>query len=171
MKKVVVFSIIMIGLTSCLSMREPDLSTKESFQMGNTSSSEMTLRFYEEGKPIVVYAEIYNQSTPIFVPQTDDRKNIDSLMCDSILILKPGQTILFYDRYRGNRGYLVCLPICGYGKSSLNLFVNLKPFIGDSVTASIANGVETPQPILNAELWETWYDEKEYIYYHFWRLQ
>ena len=117
MKKVVVFSIIMIGLTSCLSMREPDLSTKESFQMGNTSSSEMTLRFYEEGKPIVVYAEIYNQSTPIFVPQTDDRKNIDSLMCDSILILKPGQTILFYDRYRGNRGYLVCLPICGYGKS------------------------------------------------------
>lgn len=171
MKKVAVFVIIIVGLTSCLSMWEPDLSIKESFQIGNTSSQEVTLHFYENGKPKIVYAETYDQSNPIYVSRKDEKINITTLLCDSVLTLNANQTLLFYACYRQPEGWASTLRDCGYEHTTLHLFMNLKSFIGDSVTVSTANGAETPLPVQNAELWETWYDGKEYIYHHYLRIE
>lgn len=170
MKKIIIIGIVAF-LTSCLSMNKPDNSIKESFQIGNTSSQNVTLHFYEEGKPKAVCVEIYNQSYPVYVTRSESEKNIEKLLCDSALTLLAGQTALIYAHYQWSHDMALSLRDCGSEASQLWLFMNQEYFIGDSVTVSYDGGIETVLPVRNAELWETWYDERNFIYYHFWRIE
>ena len=152
-------------------MRRQDCDSKESFQIGNALSQDVTLHFYEGGKPKAVCVEIYNQSYPVYVTRSESEKNIEKLLCDSTLTLLAGQTALIYAHYQWSHDMALSLRDCGSEASQLWLFMNQKYFIGDSVTVSDDSGIETVLPVRNAELWETWYDEKKFIYYHFWRIE
>lgn len=170
MKKIIIIGIVAF-LTSCLSVRRQDCDSKESFQIGNALSQDVTLHFYEGGKPKAVCVEIYNQSYPVYVTRSESEKNIEKLLCDSTLTLLAGQTALIYAHYQWSHDMALSLRDCGSEASQLWLFMNQKYFIGDSVTVSDDSGIETVLPVRNAELWETWYDEKKFIYYHFWRIE
>lgn len=170
MKKFIIIGIVAF-LTSCFSVRRQDCDSKESFQIGNALSQDVTLHFYEGGKPKVVYAEKYNQSYIVSVAQTDCEKNIEILLCDSSITLAAGQTALIYAHDQWSYDKALSLRDCTTNGRDLWLFINQKNFIGDSVTFSDAGGAETVLPVRNVELWETWYDEKKFIYYHFWRIE
>ena len=60
---------------------------------------------------------------------------------------------------------------CANEGKKLWLFINQKYFIGDRVIVSDSDEKETVLAVQNAELWETWYDEKNFVYYHFWRIE
>lgn len=171
MKKLLYILSSIVCLTSCFSQNRQDYTIKESFQIGNTSSREVTLRFYEEGKPKAVYAEIYNQSYPVYVARTESEKNIESLSCDSALTLAAGQTALLYAPNQWSPNMAMSLCDCANEGKKLWLFINQKYFIGDRVIVSDSDEKETVLAVQNAELWETWYDEKNFVYYHFWRIE
>ena len=173
MKKVILLTVI-VGLSSCYSLQKQDYSIYESFQIGNTSEHEVTLRFYQNNAPKNVYYEVANTSNLIYVSRDDNFKEKNSLAVGSAITLAAGQMVLFYTqdhlwnpdmlRYR-------CLNECGSSNNALFIFLNRALFVGDSVTISYAGEQESLLPMLHNELWETWYDEEEYIYYHFWRIE
>ena len=156
-------------------MRRQDCDSKESFQIGNALSQDVTLHFYEGGKPKAVCVEIYNQSYPVYVTRSESEKNIEKLLCDSTLTLLAGQTALIYAHYQWSHDMALSLRDCGSEASQLWLFMNQKYFIGDSVTVSDDSGIETVLPVRNANdsigMMQQWYDEKKFIYYHFWRIE
>lgn len=145
-----------------------DYSCYESYQICNTLQQDIVLRFYEKGKSKTVYAEIYNQTSLISIDKSEAEKDAGGLLKGDQLTLKFGQTLLLYEPTSTYEGHLRVTNLTRIGSHLLGASIR---FIGDSMTVSIENGAETPLPIRNAELWETWYDEKEYIYYHLWRVE
>jgi hypothetical protein len=168
MKKIVLF-IVVICFTSCWKLNRPDYSKQESFQIGNTLSEEVTLHFYENDSCKIVYYKIYEQSSPVLLTSRNKDVPVRTISKDTIVTIKPNHTLLLYaytpkwDYYNAS-----CLGNCGSDR--LYLFCQLKQFMGDSVTISYNGGANTSLPILDLESWETWYNESEYIYYHYWRI-
>ena len=173
MRKIVLLAIL-VSLTSCLSLRRQDYTVFESFQIGNSSSDEITLHFYNQGQPKIVYYELYDQSSLITVSRDSSIKEQSSMMSDSILTLAAQQSALLYsNENQWNPGTRVsCLYECGggYGQQ-FYVFFNRKFFVGDSVVISSAETEGAILPLTQNELWETWYDEKNFIYYHLWRIE
>lgn len=140
-----------------------------SFQITNNSSRNVTLRFKREGQLFRPYAEIYNQSEIIALTVGKTEKAIESLLHTTELQLNPGQTILFYEPTNtGDSRYpaATSLMIYGYGPSLSPMRYVARNILGDSIIVSM-NGL--PYDTLsssNESFWETWYDEKQYIYYH-----
>ena len=170
-----------IGFVSCSlfenNRQAPDLNIWGSYQIGNSSSQDVVLHFYSKGKPMAVYAEIYNQSNPIFVSQENSIKEISELIHTDKLPLKAGQTALFYSVYYSQKltqphevHQASCLSNLGYGNAYNNLSNVGLPVIGNRVVMSIEGQTDSILPLQERDLWETWYDEKYYIYYHFWRI-
>ena len=169
MKKLVLL-IVAVCLTSCFQLKRYDYSSMESYQIGNASSQDVTLHFYEYGEPKMVYYEIYNQSSPVLKTRGSYKKNAKTLSADSVVTLTPNNTVLFYWK-RLNNPEAECLYDCGGQDGILYPFLGLRHFLGDSVTASTSASECIALSVQNGEQWETWYDEKSFIYYHFWRIE
>ena len=140
-----------------------------SFQITNNSSENVTLSFKKEGKPFSTYAEIYNQSEIIALTVGNTEKEITSLQYSSELQLTPGQTILFYrPTGTGDTRYptATSLATYGYGPSLNPIKYVAKNILGDSIIISSAGKTEETISSHDENLWTTWYDEKQYIYYH-----
>ena len=171
MKKFMLLTIA-VCLASCFSMKRETYALYECFQIGNTSSETVTVRFYEKGKPLIVHYDVYDQSSPVAVSLSDSKKDRAEVQSGSELALDAGQTALFYsDRNTLNPGGMVnSLYSCGTSDGEFSLFFNRSFFLGDSVTVAVPGIEPIELPVDNNELWETWYDEKKFIYYHLWRM-
>ena len=165
--KNIIYGLFVIGcvwtLSACTKIIYPDLYQYESFQIANTSSSDVTLRFYETGRQKTVSAELFDGPFVKDLNPKEAEVPRESLWTGHELTLQPGQTALFYSY--GNP-----LQKCGQEGPSLHLF-NFSWFIGDSCTISKDGSPYEVLPLQTAERWETWFDEKNYIYYHFWRIE
>lgn len=169
MKKLFLF-VCVVGLTSCFSLKTPDYSICELYQITNNSSCPVLLTFYEQDTIKTIYADIWDGDF-----RTNDhlkRKDWEELWIDSFLMLGAGQTALLYE-YRNPYNNPNVSPdyLCNIGDNRLHLFAYLNKFVGDSTTVSVGEEQNLILPLQNAELWENWYDEKQYIYYHFWRIE
>lgn len=173
MKKILLLAVA-FGLSSCFQLKRQDYSIYESFQIGNTSPQDVTLRFYQENAPKTVYYEIQPAASPVYPSLDNGFKDETALLSGSVVHLASGQSLLLYSKDRqwnpGTTRYS-CLYECGSSDSKLNVFFNRGFFVGDSVT--VASGDEEPSvlPVTRSELWDTWYDEKQFVYYHFWRIE
>ena len=173
MKKILLLAVA-FGLSSCFQLKRQDYSIYESFQIGNTSPQDVTLRFYQENAPKTVYYEILHIAGPFYPSRDNGFKDENALRAGSVVKIAAGHTLLLYSKDRqwnpGTTRYS-CLYECGSSDSKLNVFFNRGFFVGDSVT--VASGDEEPSvlPVTRSELWDTWYDEKQFVYYHFWRIE
>ena len=154
---------VAICLNSCFSLKNQHIEHFESFQIGNTSSQQVILHFYQDGKIMNIYHEIYDQSCLVYLKRENERKDIHLLQQDTVLTLNAGQTALLYAKE-------YCLKWCSPGER-LYLFYSQKAFMGDRVIMSVKGRQDSILPIHDKELWETWYDEDQFIYYHFWRIE
>ena len=146
-----------------------DHSCYESYQIGNTSQQNVTLHFFEKGKPKIVYAEVYNQTSLIPVDKEKAEIEATNVLTGDKLILASGETALLYETAQAyETGHLKVTSLTTIGSYITGTSIR---FIGDSVIVSVDDETETVFPVRNAELWETWYDEKNFIYYHFWRIE
>lgn len=172
---------VLLGLSSC-SLIEENINNKpytgayESYQIGNSSSSEVTLHFYSNGAPKKVYAEIYNQASPVFVtPETAEKPRAELLNVANVTLLS-GQTILFYELIQTYEHTYVGDTIPHTATSLLQKyyyynFIPSKSLIGDSVVVSIKNQPDSVVPMMVVtDLWDTWYDEKNFIYFQYWHI-
>lgn len=174
LKWILIVLIVLIGCSSCSQVEDnmgKDYYLWESYQIANTSSGERTLYFYSQGAPKIVYAEIYNQSKPVFVTQENAVKPLSTLLEVTKVTLKPEQTVVFYEQTLPEDKFATpearCLVHCGYGSSFYNSYryraaANL---IGDSVQI-FREGQDSIISMANHEIWETWYDNKNFIYHH-----
>lgn len=162
-----------ICLTACLTENRADLPIMESFQMGNTSSQDVMLSFFEKGEPKTVYTEIYNQSSPVYVTQETSKREATLVRSSGSVTIPSGQTAIFYiPEYGGYETPIAnSLQRCGFGSRYFSFCGTQNRFIGDSVILFISNEPATYLPIADYSQWETWYDEKNFIYYHFWRIE
>lgn len=167
----------LIGVSSCSQIEEnmagKDYYLWESYQISNTSSGEKNLYFYSEGVPKTIYAEIYNQAKPVLMTRENADKPLNELMDVTKVVLKPKQTILFYEptvpEEKFDTPEATCLVHSGYGVSFYNIFRYAINLIGDSVQLS-GEGLDSIVPMTNHEIWETLYDEKNFIYHHIWQI-
>ncbi len=175
MKKIILLALL-AGMTSCLSLNRPSYGIYESFQIGNTSSQDVTISFYEQGMPKTVYAEMSNHGliTGYTYPES---KSCADLWSGAQMTLAPGQTAILYYYYPYKRAndtvpasYAANISYCGESDGVLYLFHEPQYYFGDSATVSMHGAEEVPIPIRDGASWETWYDEKNFIYYHFWRI-
>ena len=163
-------------LTSCIGSREggKDYYLWESYQIANTSSVEMTLSFYSNGTPKTVYVERYNQSDPVFVSKENAVKPLSELMEVMEISLQQGQSVLFYEPIlsedKSATPQATCLIDCGYGSSFFNIYRAAINIIGENVRIS-GVGQEIMISMTNHGIWETWYDETEFIYSHVWQIE
>lgn len=173
MKKFILIAFV-AGMTSCLSMNRPSYFIFESFQIGNATSENVTVSFYEQGMPKTVYAEMNDRG---FV--TDFTTTVSKLCTDlwsgTEMTLAPGQTAVLYHYYTSPKDtvprlYASNMSGCGQSDNALYLFHEPQYYFGDSVTVSVNGAEATPIPIRDGASWETWYDEKNFIYYHYWRI-
>ena len=173
MKKFILIAFV-AGMTSCLSMNRPDYTLWESYQIGNFSSQDVTVSFYEQGAPKMVYAEMNDRG---FV--TDFTTTVSKLCTDlwsgTEMTLAPGQTAVLYHYYTSPKDtvprlYASNMSGCGQSDNALYLFQEQQYYFGDSVTVSLNGAEAIPIPIRDGASWETWYDEKNFIYYHYWRI-
>lgn len=161
-----------ICLTACLTENRADLPIMESFQIGNVSSQDVMLSFFEKGEPKTVYTEIYNQSSPLYMTQETSEREAILVRSSVCVTIYPGQTAIFYiPEYAGYEPTANSLQRCGFGNRYFSFCGTQNMFIGDSVTLSTNNVPATVLPIADYSQWETWYDEKNFIYYHFWRIE
>lgn len=172
MKKEILL-IIVISLSSCLSRNRPYYPIYESYQIVNTSSHDVVLHFYKENAPKTIYCEIKDQTGLWGVGKDSSSKDVSLLTKDSLLALSVGQTALLYSNedLRNSQTILYSLYPCGTSDGTLSLFCTQKYFIGDSVTFSMKDEEERALPLFQHELWETWYDNMNSIYYHCWRIK
>lgn len=169
--------IAVLGLSSCSWIEEsiqnnnPYYSHYESYQIGNNSSQNVKLSFYSQGEPKYVYAEIHNQSNPVFVQPENAIKPQSDLLAVSEISLNQGQTLLFYwPRIKDGNGEHIATSL--NTKSYYYSFIPAIHLIGDSVIVSFENRPDSIVSLVtNTDIWETWYDEKNFIYCHFWRIE
>ena len=167
--------IVLLGFASCTLNNVPDTTLHESYQIGNFSSNKVTLHFYSNGAPKKVYAEIYNRTNPVFVTPENAIKPRGELLNVSSVSLKSGQTVLFYKLVETYEHMYVGDTIphtgtCLFDKHYYYIFA-AKSVLGDSVVVSVENQPDSIVPMMAVmDLWETWYSEKDFIYYNFWRI-
>lgn len=154
-------------LQSCLSYKQPDLSSYETYQISNTSAAPITLRFYEQSKPKNIYAEIWDGDRTLDLTIDNNMQSCENLFVDTMLTLNMGQTALFYlygndIRYRDKANSLLSV---GDG-TTCTIFCHCHSMFGDSIVFSVNNGEWEKLSVEQGNLWETWYDRKKYIYYH-----
>lgn len=173
MKKFILIAFV-AGMTSCLSMNRPDYTLWESYQIGNFSSQDVTVSFYEQGALKMVYAEMNDRG---FV--TDFTTTVSKLCTDlwsgTEMTLAPGQTAVLYHYYTSPKDtlprlYASNMSGCGQSDNALYLFHEPQYYFGDSVTVSLNGAEAIPIPIRDGASWETWYDERNFIYYHYRRI-
>ena len=169
----VLFRMVIIAsacaLSSCFSMRNgPDLRHYESYQICNTSATDITLHFYELGKPKTVYAEILDKPTKN-LSQASSVKPLDQLLCDSAITLAQGKTALLYRR-SGLQNTAYNLVLNG-DATSLKILYYHQNFLGDSTIMSVEGQEDVVLPTSDIDLWETWYDEERFLYYNFFRIE
>lgn len=171
MKKIFLFAVL-VGMSSCFSMKREDYSLYESFQINNSSAQEVTLHFYKKGEPMTVYYEVCDQMLA-YVDGDNCSREQSTLLRDSVITLPSGRTILFYayEQKWNPNNFATSLRYCGSSDSQLFLFANRTAFLGDSVNIALPNTVPQVLPIEKNEQWETWYDEKKFIYLHLWRIE
>ena len=173
MKKFYILAIA-IGLTSCFSMKRPSYVLFEAYQIGNFSSEDVTISFFQQGEPKTVYAEFTDGG--FATDLSHERKECAELWSGTQMHLAAGQTAIFFGSayYPGNDSTLTHFALnmdaCGTSDGSFSMFNFARFFACDSVTISTLGAEENTFPLLNGESWETWYDEKAGIYYHFWRI-
>lgn len=168
----VLFRMVIIAsacaLSSCFSMRHgPDLHHYESYQICNTSATDITLHFYELGKPKTVYAEILDKPTKN-LSQASSVKPLDQLLCDSAITLAQGKTALLYRRSGPNTAYNL---VPNGDATSLKILYYHQYFLGDSTIMSVEGQEDIVLPTSDIDLWETWYDEETFLYYNFFRIE
>ena len=173
MKKFILIAFV-AGMTSCLSLNRPDYTLWESYQIGNFSSQDVTVNFYEQGAPKMVYAEMNDQGFVTGLTKMDSKLCTD-LWSGTQMTLVPGQTAFLYYYYTNSndttpRSRAYNMSICGNSDHRLYLFQEQQYYFGDSVTVSVNGAEATPIPIRDGALWETWYDERNFVYYHYWRI-
>lgn len=177
-KSIYILLISLMSLSACSwiedSMRSTDYSLLESYQIENTSSDELTLSFFREGEPCAVYGEILNQNGPIFITKENAVKLLSDILEVTHVTLQPGQTIIFYQTIlppdKLTAPTATCLKACGGGTSLSNIFRGAINFMGDSVNVSGSGRTASSFPMTDSSIWETWYDEKNFIYYHLWQI-
>ena len=168
--------IVLLGLSSCTSNNVPDTTLHESYQIGNVSSNKVTLHFYSNGAPNKVYAEIYDQTNPVFVSLEKAVKPREALLNVSSVSLKAGQTVLFYKLVETYEHNYVGDTIphegtCLFDKHYYYSYIPSRSAIGDSVVVSFENKPDSVVPMMVVtDIWETWYNNKNFIYYHYWRI-
>jgi len=168
--------IVLLGLSSCTSNNVPDTTLHESYQIGNVSSNKVTLHFYSNGAPNKVYAEIYDQTNPVFVSPEKAVKPREALLNVSSVSLKAGQTVLFYKLVETYEHNYVGDTIphegtCLFDKHYYYSYIPSRSAIGDSVVVSFENKPDSVVPMMVVtDIWETWYNNKNFIYYHYWRI-
>jgi len=166
--------VITICLTSCFSMNRPSYDLFETYQIGNTSSGDIAVTFFEHGEPKMVYAEIKDSAFSLNLSLT--RKNCDELWSGNRMKLSAGQTAVIYGDafYPGNDStYKLCavnFSECGQSNGQLRLFHLSSRYIGDSATLSVQGADASILPLQDIKQWETWYDEAKGMYYHCWRI-
>ncbi len=157
------------ALSSCFTMRDgPDLRHYESYQICNTSATDITLHFYELGKPKTVYAEILDKPTKN-LSQESSVKPLDQLLCDSAITLTQGKTALLYRR-SGMKNTAYNLVPNG-DATTLKILYYHQYFLGDSTIMSVEGQEDIVLPTSDIDLWETWYDEETFLYYNFFRIE
>ena len=167
--------ILLLGLVSCTPNNVPDTTLRESYQIGNESSNKVTLHFYSNGAPNKVYAEIYDRTNPVFVTPENAEKPRGELLNVSSVSLNSGQTVLFYKLVETYEHEYVGDTIphsatCLFDKHYYYIFA-AKSVLGDSVVVSIENKPDSVVPMsIVTDIWETWYNDKDFIYYHYWRI-
>ena len=173
MKKWILIAVA-LAMTSCFELREPDYSLYESFQITNTTSNEVTLRFYQDGTPKTVYADLFDQA-PVCMTVGGSQADSASLQRGDLLKIPAGQTAVFYmyesernTRKRANAFYYFGSSHDGF---FFPFFSSRSAFLGDSVTISVQDAEPVTLPLNKNELWETWYNKKEFVYYHLWRIE
>ena len=161
------------GLSSCLSEKPgPNLPRYECYQIRNEFSGSVTLHFYQEGTPKTIYAESWDGDFKTDIPNPPAAKSTSGLMSDSCISLSEGQTVLLYQ----HKPYPNWPDSTAYGMKSLGegipvlFFDNISSFAGDSIVVSIAGRKDSVFRTGDYSLWETWYAEKQFVYYHYWRL-
>ena len=164
--------VVSVAMTSCFQLRGPDYSLYESFQITNTTSDEVTLRFYQNGTPKTVYADLFDQA-PVCITVDSCEVDSASLQRGEMLKIAAGQTAVFYMYWIQSK---VAKPFryCGRssdGYQSFSFFSSRSAFLGDSVTISVQDVEPVTLPLNKDELWETWYNKKEFVYYHLWRIE
>ncbi len=171
--------VALIALVSC-THEGPDYYIYESYQIANTSSENKTLSFSSQGTPKYVYAQIFDQSDLVRVTQDNAIKSREELLHVTSLSLKPGQSALFYELISTYEHTHVddsipptatSLHQCGYGSSFYNLFRMAINLMGDSIHISSEGQTDTIVPMTNKSIWQTWYDGKQFIYYHVWSIE
>jgi len=168
--------IVLLGLVSCTPNNLPDTTLHESYQIGNVSSNKVTLHFYSKGAPKKVYAEIYDRTNPVFVTPENAEKPRGELLNVSSVSLKSGQTVLFYKLVETYEHDYVGDTIphngtCLFDKHYYYSYIPSRSVIGDSVVVSIENQPDSVVPMMVVtDLWETWYNDKNFIYYNYWRI-
>ena len=168
--------ILLLGLVSCTPNNVPDTTLRESYQIGNESSNKVTLHFYSNGAPNKVYAEIYDRTNPVFVTPENAEKPRGELLHGSSVSLKSGQTVLFYKLVETYEHEYVGDTIphegtCLFDKHYYYSYIPSRSAIGDSVVVSFENKPDSVVPMMVVtDIWETWYNNKDFIYYHYWRI-
>ena len=176
---IIACAIVSIGFASCgwldaLTHSADDYYLWSIFQIGNTSSEDVTMSFYLDGEPMKVYTEVFNQTSIVYVSPENAEKKVSQLNYSHILQLKAGQTALFYKQsltQKGEEMKASCLERLGYGMDYFNLRLMGKQIIGDSIVLSVEGQNDSVLAIQQRELWETWYDDSNFTYYHFWRIE
>ena len=169
----VLFRMVIIAsacaLSSCFTMRDgPDLQHYESYQICNTSATDITLHFFVLGKPKTVYAEILDKPTKN-LSQEHSVKPLDQLLCDSAITLTQGKTALLYTRNgRQNTAYNL---VPNGDATSLKILYYHQYFLGDSTIMSVEGQEDIVLPTSDIDLWDTWYDEETFLYYNFFRIE
>ena len=169
-----VFSFCLLMLSSCYiweNQPKPDLKLRSSYQIANVSQQDITLHFQKVGRPCCVYAEIYNQLSPVDVQKDNAERKVGELLVDSVLYVQSGQTVLFYKLISTDEheNMATSLFSCGYGGGFYNLYQTPVNILGDTITLSTEGGADMVVSVADKDLWEIWY--KDYIYYYCWRIE
>ena len=170
----VLFRMVIIAsacaLSSCFSMNNgPDLQHYESYQICNTSATDITLHFFVLGEPKTVYAEILDKPTKN-LSQKSSVKPLDQLLCDSAITLTQGKTALLYRRI-GMKNPAADNLVPNGDATSLKILYYHQYFLGDSTIMSVEGQEDVVLPTSDIDLWETWYDEETFLYYNFFRIE
>lgn len=164
--------LLVLMLCSCLSEAlGPDLSHYVCYQLSNNSSQEITLHFYEQESAKIVYAYTWNGVFETNV-SPNDRRSVEELWSDTFLTLSENQSAMLYLYSENYNPQKLAQNVFSIGDGSyLRFFSYLQRLLGDSVVLSFENKPDSIVSLSDYSVWETWYDEKSFIYYHFWRIE
>lgn len=162
---------VLYGLSSCNPLDNqsvPDRRLCVSFQIANTSPNTVTLHFYHNDQPSDVYVEYYLHTDPVFVTQNNAVKNVNDLTTGNSISLQQGKSVLFYkpySDYQADYPPATCLQYFGSGSSFVRPDLATFSVVGDKLVISSEGKPDSTINLVDPNVWKTWYNEKEYIYY------